>query len=140
ALYKIYYPLDTAYQGVAEKKTRQNEDNADLQGLIDACSLNGPDLRAYLYDNIDIPELINFLATIQLVQNEDCCDYKNFYLYRDSEGTGEWQMMPWDMDLTFGRTFTPWVLKNGVYYGGYYDTNTFWTNRWYSERVINHDS
>ena len=132
ALYKAYFPLDSAY-GVAEKKTRQTEANDDLQALIDNCKLSGTALRNYLYDNIDIPELINFLATIQLVQNEDCCDYKNYYLYRDSDGTGQWQMLPWDLDLTFGRTFG-FFSVNGQQFNGYFNTNIYYINRNYSQQ------
>jgi len=138
ALYKIYLPLTNAYGGVAEKKTRQGEDNSDLQELIDGLNLSGAARRQFLFDNVDIPEVINFLAAIQLVQNEDCCWYKNYYLYRDSERTGEWKMLPWDLDLTFGRTFTAWCgdgdcTGEPVIFGGYYDTNIFWTNRYYTQ-------
>ena len=28
---------------------------------------------------------------------------KNIYVYRDTEGTGLWQMFPWDKDLSFGK-------------------------------------
>lgn len=133
ALYKMNLPLTNAYAGVAEKKTRKDEDHADLQALIDGCKLTGAARRVFLYDNVDIPEVVNFLATIQLVQNEDCCDYKNYYLYRDTEGTREWQMIPWDLDLTFGRVFTAWVLDHNVWTGGYYDTNIHWMNWWYTE-------
>ena len=137
ALYKAYYPLTGAY-GVSEKKTRQDEPNDDLQALIDNCKLTGPALRNYLYDNIDIPELINYLATIQLVQNEDCCDYKNYYLYRDSDGTGEWQMLPWDLDLTFGRTFSGFNL-GGQPVNGYFNTNIYFINRYYSQSRATRD-
>src|SRR5205085_3656505 len=116
----------------------KSEDFSDLQALIDGCGLSGTALRHYLYDNIDIPEFVNFLATIQVVQNEDCCYYKNYFLYRDTEGTKEWQMMPWDLDLTFGRTFNCVQMPGGCFLNingnlvnGYYDTNIFWTNRFY---------
>ena len=130
AFYKLYLPLTSAYAGVAEKKTRKSEDFSDLQELIDGCTLTGPALRQYLYDNVDVPEVVNFLATIQVVQNEDCCYYKNYFLYRDTEGNKEWQMLPWDLDLTFGRTFH-FLTVNGVQTNGYYDTNIFWTNLYY---------
>ncbi len=130
SFYKIYLPLTSAYAGVAEKKTRRSEDFSDLQQLIDGCNQSGFALRQYVYDNIDIPEVINFLATIQVVQNEDCCFFKNYFLYRDTEGTREWQMMPWDLDLVFGRTFR-FLNVNGVPVNGYYETNIFWTNAYY---------
>ncbi len=133
ALYKVYLPLTNGYGGVAEKKTRRDEDNSDLQSLVDG--LNAPSeaaLKSFLYDNVDVPEVINFLATIQLVQNEDCCWFKNYYLYRDSEGTGEWQMLPWDLDLVFGRTFGFFQVGNQVI-NGYFNTNVYWTNLYYTQ-------
>lgn len=57
------------------------------------------------YDNINIPATINFLAAMIITGGVDCC-HKNYYAYRDSEGTGEWQYLPWDVDLTFGRNWT----------------------------------
>ncbi|HEU0009644.1 MAG TPA: lamin tail domain-containing protein [Verrucomicrobiae bacterium] len=132
ALYKIYFPLTNAYAGI-HKQTRKNEPNDDLQALIDGLKLTGPALKQFLFDNVDVAEAVNFFATIEVVQNEDCCDYKNYYLYRDTGGTGEWQVMPWDLDLTLGRTFTQWIQVGQNLYGGYYDTNTYASNRWYSE-------
>ncbi len=138
ALYKVYLPLTNAYGGVAEKKTRQGEPNDDLAALVAGISQSGQALRQYVFDNIDIPELVNYLATIQLVQNEDCCFYKNYYLYRDTRGNGEWQMLPWDLDLTFGRTFEAWYQVGNELLGGYYSTNIYWTNAYYSQaRAIN---
>jgi hypothetical protein len=138
ALYKIYLPLSGAYGGVAEKKTRRGEDNADLAALIEGISLSGPALRNYVYDNLDVPEVINFLATIQLVDNEDCCWYKNYYLYRDTGGKKEWQMIPWDVDLTFGRSFVAWCgdgdcTGEPYTWGGYYDTNLYVMNRFFNQ-------
>jgi len=133
ALYKLYLPMTSAYMGVAEKKTRQAEDYSDLQELINGCNLTGEARRQFIYDNIDVPEFVNFLATVNLVQNEDCCYYKNYFLYRDSNGTKEWQMLPWDLDLTFGRTFG-FLVVNGVQTNGYFNTNIFWTNLYYLQK------
>jgi hypothetical protein len=35
----------------------------------------------------------------------DCC-HKNYYIYRDTGVTDEWQFVPWDQDLSFGRNWT----------------------------------
>ncbi|MFM1767771.1 MAG: hypothetical protein RJA22_300 [Verrucomicrobiota bacterium] len=132
AFYKIYFPLTNAYSG-ARKETRKQEANDDLAGLIAGINLNGTALRSYVFDNIDVPEVVNFMAAINLVQNEDCCWYKNYFLYRDTRNTGEWQVMPWDMDLTFGRTF---VGGSG---GGYFNTAIWWTNAFWSQDVGTRD-
>jgi hypothetical protein len=84
-----------------EKKTRRTEGNADLQALLAGLGLTGAALESYVFDNIDVPGMVNFLATIAITQNIDASD-KNHFLYRDTEGTREWRMLPWDQDLTFG--------------------------------------
>jgi hypothetical protein len=104
AFYKMYNLADSVAN--AEKKTRKNEGTADLQALIAGMRQANLALRrAYLYDHLDLPEIINFLAAKMITADTDCC-HKNYYLYRDTEGTGEWQFMPWDVDLSFGRVWT----------------------------------
>jgi hypothetical protein len=86
----------------AEKKTRKNENNADLAALFNGVKLSGEARRRYLYDNVDVPQVVNFLAARALTGDTDCC-HKNYYFYRDTGQSDEWQMWPWDVDLSFGR-------------------------------------
>ena len=118
SFYKIYDTL--ASTSTAEKKTRRWEDKSDLQALI--TSMGGGDTatrRTYLYDNVDISETIDFLGAMSLTHNQDCC-HKNYYVYRDTEGDGEWEMMPWDVDLSFGRNWQ--TVEN------YWDDRTYSNN------------
>ena len=103
ALYKMYNTLESATTGV-EKKNRKNESNADLQALITGTRRTGTARVQYFFDNIDIPAMVNYLAAMIITGGIDCC-HKNYYAYRDTEGTGEWQFLPWDVDLTFGRNW-----------------------------------
>jgi hypothetical protein len=104
ALYKMYNYAESVTG--AEKKTRKTEGTADLQALINGMSQTSVAARqAYLFDNLDVPEMVNFLAAKIITADTDCC-HKNYYLYRDSDNTGEWQAMPWDVDLSFGRVWT----------------------------------
>src|SRR5262249_27594402 len=104
ALYKMYNPADGVAS--AEKKTRKEEGTADLQVLINGMTQATASARqTFLFDNLDVPEMINFLAAKIITADFDCC-HKTYYLYRDSEGTKEWQAMPWDVDLSFGRVWT----------------------------------
>jgi hypothetical protein len=131
ALYKIYFPLTNAYSGT-KKATRKTEPNDDLQALIDGLNQPGAAARNYFFDHVDVAEVVNWMATIEFVQNEDCC-FKNYYVYRDTRGSGEWQMLPWDHDLTFGRVFVNWAMCGANRCGGYYDTNIYATNLYSSE-------
>ncbi len=109
ALYKMYNVLDRSSRGV-EKKTRKHESNADLKELVNGLKLTGTEQRDYVYDNVDIPAVINYIAVTNLIHNNDHIA-KNYYVYRDSEGDLEWQFLAWDLDLTLGRNYT---LSGGV--------------------------
>lgn len=104
-LYKMYNTLFVV-DATVEKKTRKHENNSDLQALINGVTLADLNARtAFLYDNINVPECINYLAAQTMIGNVDCC-HKNYYLYRDTDGNGEWQILPWDIDLSFGRVWS----------------------------------
>lgn len=109
ALYKMYNVLNNGSSGV-EKKTRLHESNDDLRDLVQGLRLTGSDQRDYVFDNVDIPAVINYIAVTNLLHNNDHIA-KNYYVYRDSEGDLEWQFLAWDLDLTLGRNYT---LSGGV--------------------------
>ena len=119
ALYKMYNRLDGigsadpfASNG-AEKKTRRFEDKKDVQALIDGVSDGSTnDKIDYIYDNVDIPSMINFLVMNSVINNTDY-GHKNYYVYRDTEGTGEWTELPWDVDLSLGRR---WISSHNYFY------------------------
>ena len=87
-----------------EKKTRLEEGLEDVQALVDG--LNLPTIeerRAFMFDNLNLPVIMNYLAVRSITQDADDVR-KNFYMYRDTNGTGEWSIVPWDKDWTFGVT------------------------------------
>lgn len=105
ALYKIYDRLIDA--NASAKKTRKEEGTEDLQNFISSLSdsLSSSQLRKNAYDNIDIAATINHLVANQIISVTDT-GHKNYYLYRDTEGSGEWRPLPWDVDLSLGRRYT----------------------------------
>jgi CotH kinase protein/Lamin Tail Domain len=104
ALYKMYNTFTSTSHATsgAEKKTRKDEANTDLRALYDGINLSGEAQRRYLYDHLDVAQVVNYLAALIITGNTDCC-HKNYYLYRDTGRSNEWQMWPWDVDLSFGR-------------------------------------
>lgn len=119
ALYKMAdYNVMTSVSG-AEKKTRLYENTSDLQAFITGINQTNTAARTrFLFDNLDIPASINYVAATTLIHDNDHVA-KNYYMYRDTRGSGEWQFLPWDKDLTFGRNFT---LTGGVL------NDTMWAN------------
>jgi hypothetical protein len=59
---------------------------------------------------VDVAACISYVAATTLTHDNDHIA-KNYYLYRDSDGDGEWRFVPWDKDLTLGRNYT---LTGGV--------------------------
>ena len=111
ALYKCYNSLDNARQTTSnssgvEKKTREWENFSDLQALVTALNpanaLNNR--RQWTYDNVDVPARINLLAVHAFIRSNDY-GHKNYYIYRDLNGSQEWTLLPWDQDLSFGHTW-----------------------------------
>lgn len=99
------------------KEQRLSEDHSDLFALLNGVNnLTGQAKQNFIFDNINIPDIINYHAAQVIVHNNDQVA-KNYYLYRDSEGTGRWTFQTWDMDLTFGRNFGAGggVLSDGIW-------------------------
>ena len=129
ALYKVYNSQTGTGTWSAEKKARKQEGNADLVAFNAgiATTQTTTQRRSYVYDNVNIAATINYLAAMVI---NSCTDqgHKNFYLYRDSDGTREWHILPWDADLTFGHD---WLSGPG-----YFDDNIY-TNQSLQLGVLN---
>lgn len=61
--------------------------------------------RAYLYENINVPTLINQMALSALTRHDDQ-DNQNFYMALDSE-SGLWERIEWDLDRL-------WILNEDI--------------------------
>ncbi len=95
-----------------EKKSRLNEDYTDLWNFtFNLTNIGGASLRDYMLDNMDIPAVINYVAVQTILHNNDHTR-KNYFVHRDTEGTGRWRMHAWDLDLTFGRVFLNGLVLN----------------------------
>lgn len=104
ALYKMYNTFDNV--GGAEKKSRKWEDDRDLGDFIARLTQGSREERkAFTYDNVNISDMVNFLA-IKAIYNNTDFGHKNYYAYRDTGGTDEWTFLPWDVDLSLGRLWT----------------------------------
>jgi len=102
AVYPDYFPgFNPDGSSGAKKRTRLDEDQSDLQEIVTGTASGNPNRNAFLYDHFDVPQIINYMAASVLIQDWDRYP-KNHFMYRDTEGTGLWQMHPWDADLSWG--------------------------------------
>ena len=119
-LYKMYNnmlnPATDAVTGV-EKKSRKHENNSDLYLFEVGMNLTDANARkAFLFDNVDVPKMINFMAANTVTGNVDL-HAKNYYVYRDTGKTDLWTLLPWDLDLSQGRL---WTSANNYFDDGMY--------------------
>lgn len=104
ALYKMYNTLNSA--SGAEKKSRKWEDDDDLVDFVAGITKGtASEKLTFAYDHVNIPDMVNFLAAKAIYNNTDF-GHKNYYVYRDTGGTNEWTILPWDVDLSLGRLWT----------------------------------
>ncbi len=122
ALYKFVQrsaitPVFSDIASGIEKKTRRDEDLSDIQAVVQG--LNAPTAeqrRIFVFDAFNLPEMLDYLAARCLLQDTDDIR-KNFYFYRDTEGSQEWSIFPWDKDWTFGGVGDGWIYTSHPFLG-----------------------
>ena len=83
------------------RRRRKSEDYSDVWNLsqkIDAAPSAAQ--KEWMYQNINIPEVINYMAINSVIRHNDSGWY-NWFIARDTEGTGRWELWHWDLDYTF---------------------------------------
>ena len=136
ALYKAHYGAWLNTNPTANewrKAIPEDNDFSDLTAFTAGLSLADPvERERFIFDNVNLPEVIHYLAVSILGPNHDRLQH-NYYMYRDTYGTGEWSWFPWDLDRWFpqGGGLTNAVMRD-VFYGdsdhlraGTSDTNQY---------------
>ncbi len=86
-------------------------DYSDLLALIEGTLQLPPgDFEATLPGELAVDDYLIYLATMAVLQNYDHMR-KNYYLYRGPARREGWQVLPWDLELTFGHL---WSEENDV--------------------------
>lgn len=131
----------------AEKQTRPQEDNSDLVAWTTGIAENRTPAqrRIHMLDTTDIPSVINYLACFHMTQQADGV-HANVCPHRDSGGTDEWRLVPWDMNLSMGQV---WAVdhvagnedasESHPFYGasGWRDSNIGWSyNRLFDSLIV----
>ena len=103
------------------KKRPDDHNLSDLQVLVNGLNASTTaGKERYAFDNVDIPELLGFLAVDVAVQDADS-KHKNYYIYRDTYGDGLWRIFSWDKDLSMGHVWDSAA------------TTLQWNINWYSD-------
>ena len=107
ALFKLFnsltHPVErsyTFYRNDNTKRTREYDPSWDLDQLVAGVDPGNPDRHLYVMDQINVASVINYLAATVITGDFDH-ETHNYFAYRDNQGTGEWQLIPWDRNLAF---------------------------------------
>jgi hypothetical protein len=122
ALYKFVQrsqgtPVFNDINSGIEKKTREYEDFSDIRAVV--TGLNAPTAaqrKTFVFDAFNLPAMVDYLAARCLLQDTDDIR-KNFYFYRDTQGSGAWYIFPWDKDWTFGVVGDGWIYTSHPFLG-----------------------
>ena len=91
---------EAAYHSAYAKRTKKTESYDELAVFCHELA-NSSDPLAFFDKYVDTEEYINYLAATVLIQHWDGFN-KNHYLIYDNQGSSKWQVIPWDLDRTFG--------------------------------------
>ncbi|MGA2092466.1 MAG: CotH kinase family protein, partial [Sedimentisphaerales bacterium] len=122
-----YLPIGQLPANYEKHRPYDDGDFNDLNDLLFGLNnLTGQAHRNFLFDNLDIPRILNYLAAMVVLHDNDAMG-KNYYLYRDVAGTNRWYILPWDKDLTFGRNYDEGgVLNDDIWANVDYHYNATW--------------
>ncbi len=95
-----------SYPSYYRKVTDKEQPYNDLYDFTYNINISNPDRFNYTFDNVDIPQVINYMAAQCIMTNHDRLT-KNYHVYREPD-TLLWHLMPWDMDQSYniGRYLT----------------------------------
>ncbi len=83
----------------------------DLQQLIsDINQVSIDEYHTFCANKFDYDQVINMIACNMALSNQSTY-YHNYYLFHDINGTGKWEMLPWDLD----KTLSIYAWRNHTY-------------------------
>ena len=117
---EFYQPIDSTFCGdlnssdnvdyCFDKITPQDGNYDSLRSMAKLVSEARVDeFHTVLSRQFEDESVINWIAVNSLVSDGDTYN-KNYWLHRDSK-LNKWTVVPWDYNLTFGRTYDPFAEK-----------------------------
>lgn len=96
----VWYGRDVV--GQHDKRTNPLTGHTNLLALINALQrARGDDQWEIIRKHFNVGEMASYYAVNQLIANWDGF-HNNHFAYLDLNGSGKWEVYPWDLDKTFG--------------------------------------
>ena len=109
-----FYQAENGAFGDSPRFDKQTPDDGDFTTIntLNAVLASPPSgaKTAFLYDKVNIANVINHMALSALTRHDDQ-EVQNFYMARDAQ-TGVWSIVEWDLDRL-------WVVSDAVNEGGF---------------------
>jgi CotH kinase protein/Lamin Tail Domain len=100
-LYKLIW-YGQGITGQHEKKTNPTTGHADIIQLIEGLRRrSGASQWAFIQENFNVEECINYYAVNMCIQNWDGF-FNNYFVFHNTGRAGKWEIYPWDEDKTWG--------------------------------------
>lgn len=114
----LYVSVGQMSGAAGEKQTRPAEGTGDMSAFVTAVTHADPATRRNnVLDQIDVPAVVNYLAVARLAQEGDDI-WANMTIHRDSDNTGEWRVIPFDNNLSWGQLYwADYPTWNSVVHG-----------------------
>lgn len=101
SVYKLIW-YGQGLEGQHEKKNRLTEGHEDLKAVVEGLRKSRGDAQwEFIQQQFRVPEMASYFAASQCVQNWDGF-FNNYFVYRSPGKAGRWEMIPWDLDKTWG--------------------------------------
>lgn len=100
-MYKLQWFGD-GLVGQHKKTMNKLDGHADLVSVVRALSkTKGEEQWKVIEKEFNVTNFVNYYAVNACIQNWDGY-FNNYFLYHDLNGTGKWEIYPWDEDKTWG--------------------------------------
>ncbi len=110
ALYKAAGTITTAhsstggFQKLLPKTNLTSTVDFDAMATAISETRTAGQRRTNVFEVLNLPEIINYLAVARWTQEGDDL-WANMSVYRDTFGTGEWSIIPFDLNVSWGQLY-----------------------------------
>lgn len=100
-LYKLLW-YGQGLVGQHEKKTHRNTGHQDLAAVVHGLNrASGDEQWDFIRQHFRVDEMASYYAACMCIQNWDGF-FNNYFAYHDPRPGGKWELIPWDLDKTWG--------------------------------------
>jgi spore coat protein CotH len=94
------YKMANGFGELNNQGKDQPADSSDLRKFLEAYN-SAPQTEEWWRQNLHLPSYYSYRSILECIHHYDIADGKNYDYYHNPK-TGQWHVIPWDLDLTWG--------------------------------------